>query len=650
MPYILTGNPENLASTFQASDIRYDYPDGLDLRPGSTLHNFLKNEILQRTRESNAELSKRFDSWRKMDRTLTAYIAPDEEEQDVKDKDSRKPVSIVFPYSFAIMETILTYLVMAFFQDPIFRYEGTKPEDTIGAILLEHIISLHCNKTKVPLALHTMFRDSLAYGIGAVAPDWYEKYASVVSAEEEVTKSFLGIPVGKRRVRSTSTGKVFEGNKLTNIDPYMMLPDPNVSIHDIQSGEYFGWIDRTNLMALLEQEKNGNGSIFNVKFLRLQHNKRGSQFYAHDSDREIRMGASTLNGSVTTNPVDVIKMYATIVPKDWKLGDSEYPEKWLFYLANDEVIIRAEPARFNHDMYPAAICAPDFDGYSIAPLSRLEILYGLQEVLDWLFNSHIANVRKAINDMLVVDPYLININDLKDPKPGKIIRMRRPAWGRGVNDAVKQLQVADITRANIADSAYIVEWMQKIGGADDPIMGSLRKGGPERLTGREFQGTQVGAASRLQRLALVISFQAMKDIGYMFASHTQQMMSQESYVRASGEWRDFLVSEYGGDMIKVSPYDLLIEYDVKIRDGTVPNSNFSEIWLRMFDIIAQQPELRNEFDIVKIFKHIARNAGEKNVDDFTRVKVQAQPDEQVIEEAQRGNLIPIEGGRGVGVQ
>ena len=39
--------------------------------------------------------------------------------------------------------------------------------------------------------------------------------------------------------------------------------------------------------------------------------------------------------------------------------------------------------------------------------------------------------------MLVVDPYLVNINDLKDPQPGKLIRLRRPAWGRGVDKVVQ---------------------------------------------------------------------------------------------------------------------------------------------------------------------------------------------------------------------
>ena len=99
----------------------------------------------------------------------------------------------------------------------------------------------------------------------------------------------------------------------------------------------------------------------------------------------------------------------------------------------------------DHNMYPVSVCAPEFDGYTITPISSLEVIYGLQEILDFLFTSHVANVRKAINDMLIVDPYLINMADLAKPGPGKLIRTRRAVWGRGVENAVKQLAVTDIT-------------------------------------------------------------------------------------------------------------------------------------------------------------------------------------------------------------
>ena len=278
----------------------------------------------------------------------------------------------------------------------------------------------------------------------------------------------------------------------------------------------------------------------------------------------------------------------------------------------------------------------------------MEMLYGMQEILDFLLNSHIANVRKAINDMIIVDPYLLNLNDIKKPKYGALIRLRRPAWGRGVEKVAQQLVVTDITQHNVADGNFVMNFMDQLMGADESMRGSMRKSGPERLTKSEFQGTRAGAMTRFERVARLIGIQGMQDIGYMFAYHTQQFMSQSTYVKTVGRWQEVLEKEFGisGQRMKVSPFDLLIDYDTIVRDGTVPGGNFSEGWLELFRIVGGDPQLAQKFDIVRIFKHIARNMGAKNVDEFEHkhipnMNAQVMPDAQVAAQAQQGNLIPM---------
>ena len=658
MPYIVRGEIQNNSKLFANTVHEYNYPHELNLDPKGTVHNKLVTKILGFAQEAAGNISNRFDSWNEIDRTLTAYIEVDDKEKEVIYNDPRKPVSVVFPNTYAIMETILAYLIAAFYQEPIFQYEGVSPEDIIGAIMMEKVVDLHCNKNKVGLDLHTLFRDSLSYGAGFVAPVWKREVGMHTISMDEQYGPFN---LFSRKRKGVEEAVLFEGNALENIDPYLALPDPNVSVHKLQDGEFFGWVERTNYSNLLSKEKN-DGDYFNVKYLDSVHNKMTSIYGYDKSDREKKwinhrfnryhtesgIGQTVRGAGIETKPCDVIHLYAKLIPKEWELGGSEYPEKWLFSVGADSVIIRAKPLDLDHNRFPVAVAAPDFDGYSAIPVSRLEMLHGLQTVLDWMFNMHVANVRKTINDMLVYDPYLINSKDINSPEAGKRIRIRRPGWGRPelAKNAVYQIPVTDVTRNHVADSSWIVQWQQKIGAADDVMMGAMRQGGPERLSKAEFQGTQFGQLSRLGRMARIIGLQAMQDIGYMFAAHTQQLMTEEQYVKITGRWQNVLLKEFGANSVKrdrgrmkVTPFDVLVNYDLKVRDGSIPGGNYSDVWLRMFEIITKTPELMQQFDVSRIFMHIARNNGAKDVQEFVRTKV--VPDEVAQLEAQKGNIVPF---------
>ena len=652
MPTILDPNAQG--RIFSASDdLGYKYPSGLDLRPASQEHQKLVKEVYTRALESSREMSKRYDSWKKVDQTLTAYVKLDESEKNIKDRDSRKPVSIVVPYSYATLETILTYFVTAFLEDPIFRYVGSGPEDIVGAILLEKVIEQQTIQFKTALNLHTMFRDSLSYGMGVVTPTWDRKWGwKAVVQDAGFMSALFGRFMSTGKVRGREESILFEGNRLKNIDPYRYLPDPNVPIHDVQQGEYVGWIEQTNYMKLLELEKN-DSDVFNVKYLKGMSAGSGrSQFNKSKSDsgRGDKFGVSSVYGSdMSTSPIDVVWMYWTLIPKDNKLGTSEYPEKWLLGLAADKVLICAKPLSLNHNMYPVAVCAPDFDGYSSTPVSRLELMYGMQETLDWLFNSHVANVRKAINDMFIVDPSLINMADLEDPKPGKLIRMRRSAWGRGVENAIKQFPVNDITANHIRDAASIIDYMQRTSAATDSVSGMIRKSG-ERVTATESKNTTQSALSRLTKAAKIASLQAMQDIGYMFAVHTQQLMSKDLYIQASGTWGEVLKKEYGEQSrINVTPFDIIVDYDVQVKDGSTAVGGDTEGWIQIFQIMSQQPQMYANFDMVRIFKHIARIMGAKDINEFilqqgpvSPVKASVNTTQNIEQGVQQGNMVPIE--------
>jgi hypothetical protein len=164
-------------------------------------------------------------------------------------------------------------------------------------------------------------------------------------------------------------------------------------------------------------------------------------------------------------------------------------------------------------------------------------------------------------------------------------------------------------------------------------------------------------------MAKLAGWQAMQDLGYMMASQTQQLMSQETYVKTIGQWQDVLMQEYGitSDQIPVSPFDILVNYDVIVKDGSMPGGNFADTWVQMLPQIMKDPEIRQKMDIPRIIKHIMRSLGAKDVNQFDKkqaampgqgqgppINAQVIPNEEVMNQLQAGNLVPLPGQIGGG--
>jgi hypothetical protein len=346
--------------------------------------------------------------------------------------------------------------------------------------------------------------------------------------------------------------------------------------------------------------------------------------------------------------VDIIWAYIDIVPRDWKLSKEKYPETWLFCVAADSIVISARPVGLNHGMKPVAIVAPDYDGYSCLPSSRMGIVKDMQTLVDFMYSSHVMNIRKAINDMIVVDPEMVNIWDLQNPGPGKIIRMRRSAWGRGtIDQAIKQLDIRDVTQNHVADADFLMSFMQKVLGSTDPATGHIVNKGP-RISASQASQAKTSVLSRLEKTARIIDMQSHQDLAYMMASQMQQLMSEDTYVKAMGEWGQRLQADFGitpqSGRIPVSIFDLLIDYDIVSHTGSVPGSEDPDTWIAVLQMAGGIPPLAATLDWPRLFKHISRQMGAKNIDDFImQTTPLVMPDEQVQSQVQQGNLVPANG-------
>jgi hypothetical protein len=657
MPSVIQGAAVTLNVSMGDKGYTDNYPLGMDLSPNSKLHAKIVSEVNKLADASWAVMSTRHTAWNGIDETLRCYLKTSEVENRVKELDKNKPISIVVPYSYSVLESMLAYLTQRYLTDQLFFFDGHGPEDSIPAKLLEMCCNQQAKRFKAVLDIHTNWRDGFSYGFGAATVVWSRKWGKKPVVTPSPQYSAFGALLGYNNIKSNEDALLFEGNELVTIDPYRFLPDPNTSIHNVQNMDSVGWLEFASLNKLLTEEQEGE-VLFNVKYLKdSPYDGKSSKYGADNSNRMDNKGNIDTTNSV--KQVCKLNMYVTLVPKDWGIKSADpansggsYPEKWLFTLANENLVIRALPLGLNHNMYPVVTIAPDYDGYSVTPISRLEMIAGLQTALNWMFNAHVTNVRKAINDMLIVDPSLINMEDLANPEPGKLIRLRRTAWGKGVDGAVKQLTVNDITRNNMGDASLIMDMMGRTTGATDAMQGRQRQGG-ERVTAAEFTNTMGSAMSRVDKVGFLTIKQYMQDVAYLFASHTQQFMSQETYVKAVGDWPTTLVEEFEGkgmmygSKVKADPFNIIADYDIDFKDSATPSADAlaNDFWTKSFQTIGSSSELSQIFDVARIFMQVARLNGAKNVNEFVRkgggANFNQMGNQQVAQEAQAGNLIPV---------
>ncbi len=615
----------------------YDYPNDLDLRPNAKdgLHQKLLPKIMSRAMMSHNAMAARFDRWREIDKQNTGYIYTDEEEAKIRALDPRKPISVVVPIIWAAKETLMTYLTEAFLEYPYFKYQGSGPEDKIGAMKLEKCIDMQTRYPAMGLDIYSAHANSLDYGIGVSVPSWFEELG--IQTTRRPANSFL-----EAFMENEEEQVLWEGSRLQTRRPYDFLPDPAVSIHNIQDGEYIGWIESTNLHALLRAERTDE-TLFNVKYLK---EIVAKSIFSTDESNMNRDGIPEIIYP-EANPITLVTMIIDLLPDDWHLSNKSFPQKWIFTIANDSVIIRCQPMALNHNQYPVVAAAPDFDGHSISPISRLELVLGMQEIYNFYINSHVHNIRKVLHDMFVVDPSVINMADLLHPAPGKIIRTRRAMWGKNVTESISQLKVQDVTQTNMQDASALNDMVQRVTGAVDMIQGIVRQSS-ERRSATEMGGIQQGALSRLRKCALLIDLQYMQPLARMLAENTKQFMEHSTFARIIGRYEDDLRREFPGqEFMRITPDDIQVRYDILSSSGRVSRTGEAQTALMAMQIAQNDPEIRQLYSIPQLFACVARLAGFDNLGDYIKAgggnidNVQTMTPEQLDQNLQAGNIRPL---------
>jgi hypothetical protein len=640
-------------------EIEPDPPLSERLKVGTELHSKLVTQLREMRFNSKSHMEQKDEDWTRVDEHLRLYVNLDREARAGDKgvvggrskglKENPFARSICIPLTYSTIMTRMVHLFSIFTQvDPFIHLQPAGGEDKMWARVHEACLHRDAMLSNYQLAVWQMLYDAERYGVTCWYDTWAEKYGwAYKSPGESLDEN--DIMAGSNKEWTL----LQEWNHYRPIDPRCLLPDPTRPIIDVQRMNYMGHWEIVNWLEMhTAQLKNGEGPYFNVKEAR----KRAQS--KKNADRE---AGRWMDGQYSEeHPTDeypnleLTHFQWKIIPSEWDLSPSDKVEIWWFSLAEEEVIVRCHPSQYDHNEFSYSIGAPDPDLHSPFTPSMAMHLIGGQDLTNWLVNSHIANIRKIVNDQVLYNQDLIEEEDILSPGPARHIRLTREGrmlHKRGIlsiDQMYGQFRITDVTGVHLDAAQAILNQLQRMSATPDTVQGMPL---PTKRTLGEIEHSSSAATMRIGVTAQLLDLQVVKPTAERNVINRQQFTSLEQIYRISEQ----LAQELGTEQLMVRPTDLYGRYDYVARTPTMAKdpARSAALWGSLLQILASAPQLmepRADGRVINphsVFNEFLKISGINYFDNFYEMApVQVMPDEQIQQGVQSGNMVPAPEGMG----
>lgn len=604
--------------------------------------------LIDRLETSERNMGTFYSRWRNAERRLQAYIDLASTEQALKDaNDDGKPpkiTSISIPYGFAAIQSIVTFLVQAYIgRKPIFQVGSYQKEYVEPALRMETLIDFNAQTSRLVRELYDFFYNGQVYGCAPIRTEWESK-TRPTTITKQVPNLFTG---GIEFDRSVEDRLVYEGNKGRAWDPYLFFPDPRVPMDRVnREGEYVWWRSFENRFSLLKMSFDG---VFDEAAVRYAVEKLKSLPVNknENSDRNIMAGGSNFpDNYLDSTTDDAGSMFQLdqgtidIIPSELGLEGGDRPVRAIFTIAQKGKIIQAEEFAVDHGMHPVVVSEPYSTGRGFGHLSIADYIVPIQDTMSWFVNTRFDNVRRTLNNMFVVNPWLVDTKSLEDQGPGKYIALKKNALGIDPKLAVMPLPVADVTGGHIDNVMVMLRLAEIVVGLGEQLMGRQNTQG--RRSATESRTAAESGLSRMSSLTRRISAQALMDLTEQWSSNIQQFLSMEFYLNVVG-------TEGLTKPIHIPPESVNGNFHFPVHDGTIPMDKVALLdgWQKLLGLVAPDPELRQIVNYPKMVAFTAELGGVKNFETMLRGGVSIDSEENIQAGVQQGNLVPLSGSRNI---
>lgn len=618
----------------------------LTVKPNGKLHHKIISEVRRRVRFAERSFQTRRTKWREAEDEIIAYV-PESVADSRRESGRRtgKPAytTIHIPYTYGVTMALHTYMCSAFLsRAPILQFDGRHGVTQNQVLAVEALHDYQMKVGKITRRLYSWLYDAAKYGVGIMSLYWVQdsRYVSEIVMEENE----FGI---QRKLMRTVELPGYAGNEALNVCPRDFLCDPRFPMSDFQRGEFCGTRQKLSFVQLKQRERQGYyGNVDEVSG-----NISPRFFDENDDDSHVEkpeqeffdVGYRQTSEGTGLKPdvVPIYEMFVELVPADWEIGRSQYPEKWVFTVTADwKVVLGAQPHGAYHCKFPFGVIELEPDAYALGNRGMPEILSGVQQTMDWLINTHFYNVRSSLNNLFVVDPMRVIMKDITDPPPGGggIIRMR-PGAAQSSQPPVTQLPIADVTRNHIADFGNMIQVGERASGISDQMTGTQSRTG--RRTATEVRTSSIAGVSRQKVITEFVSASGWEDASFIMVSNSQQYLDEEIMLKIVGNLAQFSGTEF----VNVSPDMIQGMYDFVPVDGTLPLDRFAQanLWKEILMGTTKIPQIGMNYDISKIFAWIAQLSGLRNIDQF---RIMPGSPEQLQAMAAQGNMVGMPAGGG----
>lgn len=534
-------------------------------------HSDFSKKMLELVRDnflmSRNSISQNYSLWDSYNQTFNGLRQMDE--KDVKAQERKEPTKMVIPMSYAQIMTWVAFCLQMYYQRPYF-YEmtGTGTEDWKPSKIAEAVLDRDWTYNSGYLKTFQVLLDIGRFGLGVVKNYWSrETQKQWVKQTTNPTPALGNVPMFQQEVLTLMDKVKFLGNRVCCVSPYRWFPDPRIAVTEFQEGEFCGSEQDVTRGWLLKQQKYGY-------FAGVKHIKDFKPTDWDNRSQNTRTGIKFTEGKGQSG-ILLGEMQLDVVPSEVKIngkpmGNEDYPIRYVVNVANDDRIIRCEPLGYLHEhfTYYASQLTPDQHNQVNAGVS--ELIDQLQDIMTWMYNSRVTSVRKSIQNQLVVQPDLVEMEDLKNRNP--VIRLKKGVTLASVDRAIKQLQVSDVTSTHITDANAIGAVIQAVTGINDNASGRYSQG---RRSAAQTEAVNFGTGSRIKMTAQLIHWQLFRPLGEDMLSNLRDGLDEEQIVRVMGMQVAQPTSPYAVNMSNVQQFlgvtksDLVGNYDFKQLDTTM---------------------------------------------------------------------------------